>query len=72
LQKDQAIALLLKKSYAQGTDIMSDQDNSTKLKASFGIVNSVQGTQMNENTQASTGFEVDPARPSLTTGRHPY
>jgi hypothetical protein len=59
LQKDQAIALLLKKSNAQGTDIISDQDTSTKLRASFGIVNSFQGSQLNENTQASTGFEVD-------------
>jgi hypothetical protein len=42
LQKDQAIALLLKKSNAQGTDIINDQgsDSTTKVKASFGIVNS--------------------------------
>jgi hypothetical protein len=61
LQKDQAIALLLKKSNAQGTDIINDEgrDTTTTLKASFGIVNSFQGSQLNEITKASTSFEVD-------------
>ena len=61
MQKDQAIALLLKKFNALGTDIINNEgrDTTTKVKASFGIVNSIQGSQPNENTQASIGFEVD-------------
>ncbi len=58
LQKDQAIALLLKKSNAQGTDNIN-AEGSSKVKAHFGVINNFLGEQLNETTQPGTEYQVD-------------